>query len=213
MTDVQQGYAGQQGLTDDTSEFNRVSFVVSQIIGRKATMKLVQVKAVTNDGGVSAVGFVDVMPLVNQVDGLGNSTQQGIVFGLPYFRLQGGTNAVIMDPQVGDIGLAVVADRDISAVKATKAQANPGSKRQMDLADGVYVGGILNGVPEQYIRFSAGLIEMVSPTKVRIAAPEIELDGAVTATGEIVGGATGISLTTHVHVSASPGSNTSAPVP
>lgn len=48
--------------------------------------------------------------------------------------------------------------------------------RQFDYADGIYIGGVLNGVPEQYIQYSDTGIHMHSPTKVRITAPEIELD-------------------------------------
>ena len=82
---------------------------------------LVQVVAVTNDGGVEPVGFVDVHPMVAQVDGKGQPTPHGVIYGLPYIRVQGGSNAVILDPQVGDIGLAVFCAQDISKVKATKA--------------------------------------------------------------------------------------------
>jgi hypothetical protein len=110
---------------------------------------------------------VDVMPLVSQVDGNNNTQRHGVVYGLPYFRIQGGANAVICDPVVGDIGYVVVSDRDISSVKSNAAkitgsanpsssnQVTPGSSRRNDLADGVYVGGILNATPKQYIQFTA----------------------------------------------------------
>lgn len=221
MTDTQQGYAGQGGLNAGAGAFNSVSFLVAQMIGRIGTMKLVKVVAVTNEGGVEAVGFVDVLPLVKQTDGLGNVTDQATVFGLPYFRIQGGVNAVIMDPKVGDIGLAVISDRDISAVKESKDAATPGSRRRFSISDGVFIGGILNGVPEQYIRFQENEIEVVARQKVTITAPQIELNGAVTApqgasiqgdlnmtgnldvtgnaevSGTVTGG--GIGLTTHHH--------------
>lgn len=155
------GYAGQQGLSDPASKFNVLSFIMEQILGRASTVKLVQVKAVTNTGGVSPVGFVDIHPLVNQVDGLGNSTKHGTIFKVPYFRLQGGGNAVIIDPKVDDIGIAVIADRDISSVKETKAEANPGSKRRFDMADALYLGGLLNNTPDQYVQFNDTGIHIV----------------------------------------------------
>ena len=114
-------------------------------------------------GGVGAVGYVDVQPLVNQVDGFGSAIPQGRLHNIPYLRMQGGVNAIILDPQVGDIGVCVFSDRDISSVKTTKARANPGSRRRFDVADGLYLGGMLNGAPSQYIEFAPDRINIVSP--------------------------------------------------
>jgi len=72
----------------------------------------------------------------------------------------------------------VFASRDISAVKSSKGQANPGSWRSHDMADGLYVGGLLNGTPVQYVQFTAGGINVVSPSKVTVQAPNIELNAA-----------------------------------
>jgi hypothetical protein len=123
-------------------------------------MKLVEVMAVKNAGEDQAVGFVDIRPLVNQTSGNGKSTPHATVFNVPYFRLQGGKNAVIVDPVKGDIGLAVVSDRDISAVKEAKKQANPGSFRRYSIADAVYLGAVLGEAPDQYVTFTASGIKL-----------------------------------------------------
>lgn len=141
--------------TDSTSELGKIAFAVRQMMARMRTTVPVQVMAVHSPGGVGPAGTVDVMPLVNMVDGKGNAVPHGTIFGVPYFRLQGGSTAVILDPAAGDRGFIVVADRDISSVKANQQQANPGSGRKHDLADGIYVGGILNGAPTQYLSFTA----------------------------------------------------------
>lgn len=161
---------------DGAGDFGAQSFLVRQILSRVNTSTLVQVTAVTNSGGLSAVGFVDVQPLVNQMDGANNAVPRGILRKLPYFRIQGGTDAIIIDPKVGDIGIAVFASRDISTVKNTKKQANPGSGAQFSMSDGLYLGGVLNGVPAQYVQFTADGINVVSPTKVTITAPQVEVD-------------------------------------
>lgn len=148
-----QGYSGQAGLNSGTSDFNSQLFLIKQVLGQTRTVTLVQIVKVTNTDAVSAVGFCDVLPLVNMLDGLGTAYKHGTVFGLCYFRLQSGKSAVIMDPKVGDIGIAVISDRDISTIKNTKAQGNPGSRRRFALSDGIYLGGVLNGVPTQYVRF------------------------------------------------------------
>lgn len=144
-------------------DYNTALFAIGAALSKMQTATLVQVQSCTNDGGVSPFGLVDVIPLVNQVDALGNPTPHITVFGLPYFRLQGGANAVIIDPQQGDIGIAVFASRDISKVKTTQAQANPGSARQYDFADGIYLGGVLNAAPTQYLQFNDDGITVVSP--------------------------------------------------
>jgi hypothetical protein len=139
------------------------------------------------------------------------------MYGLPYLRVQGGANAIIIDPQPGDIGIAVFASRDITNVKSTKAQANPGSFRTHDFSDGMYIGGLLNGVPTQYIKFSDTGIEIVSPNNLRMtvgsASVEIMESGEVsitapTLTANIAGAAnitaTGVVTITGSDVSIAP---------
>lgn len=172
------GYAGQARAAEGGDEYGALNFVIGQALARLSTATLVRVVSVTNAGGVEPVGFVDVQPLVNQLDGAGNAVPHAVLHQLPYFRLQGGTDAVILDPKVGDVGIAVFASRDISSVKSSKGQANPGSWRSHDMADGLYVGGLLNGTPVQYVQFTAGGINVVSPSKVTIQAPNIELNAA-----------------------------------
>lgn len=145
---------GQLPPSGGTGRFNAMSFLITQLLSKTRTIQVVKVLSVENHGEVSPVGEVSVQVLTNQMDGLGNITAHGEIFGIPYFRLQGGKNAVIMDPEVGDIGIICVADRDISSVKANKGQATPGSYRRFSLSDGLYIGGFLNDTPEQYIQFT-----------------------------------------------------------
>ena len=164
--------SGQQKPQSTWGEFNNLAFMVQQALAKMQTATLVRIESCTNSGGLSPVGFVDVTPLVNQLDGQGNPTPHVTIYNLPYFRLQGGANGVIIDPQKGDIGVAVFASRDISQVKATRKQGNPGSHRQYSFADGMYLGGMLNGTPTQYIQFSAAGIRIHSPTQVKLDAPD-----------------------------------------
>ena len=160
--DPTSGY-GQQDPTDSASDFNVRNFHIRQVLARVRTIQLVEVLAVTpaNDDGQDApAGSVDVQILVNQMDGIGNTTPHGTTYNLPYLRLQAGGNAIIIDPQVGDIGAAGFCDRDISSVKKNKARANPGSFRRFSPSDGLYFGGFLNGTPNQAVRFSAEGIEI-----------------------------------------------------
>lgn len=226
---------------DVADDYHATAFIIQQLLNRVATVTLVKVVACTNSGGLAPFGFVDVIPLVNQVTGDNQSVPHGTLYRLPYVRLQGGTNAVILDPQANDIGLAAFCMRDISSVKADpaaavtnanagKGGAPPGSGRKYDMADGLYIGGLLNGTPEQYVQFNAEGVTVVSPTKVRLEAPTIELVGNVNQSGGNVeaegnihtpGTVTGdtdviagnISGKTHDHTSTAPGTPTSPPNP
>lgn len=224
-----------QQPSDVASDYATTRFIIEALLSRVSTCTLVRVVACTNEGGLSPVGTVDVQPLVNQIAGDGSAWPHGQLYKLPYCRAQGGVNAVILDPQPGDLGLVVFASRDISAIKsaAGKAQAadaatrglNPGSKRQFDMSDGLYIGGLLNGTPERFVRFYDGGLELVSPDKIRLQAPTIELDGdvvqtggditatgSITADGDVVG--EGVSLAEHTHSGVtSGGANTGPPNP
>lgn len=174
-----------RGAATGSAQFDVLKFFFSQKVAKVRIATVVQVLAVTNKGDVSAVGFVDVQPLVRQVDGVGKTVDLPPVYHVPYLRIQGGVNAIILDPKVGDLGIAIFADRDISAVKATKALAAPGSSRRNSLADALYMGGILNGLPQQYLQFNDSGITVLSPTFVTVKAPDMKLDGNVEITGDV----------------------------
>lgn len=178
-----QGYRAFQTRSSSGNDAAATAFMVKMMQGRMATATLAKVVSVSNAGGVEPVGTVTLQPLVNQTDGAGNSVAQAEVFRCPYFRLQGGGNAVILDPQEGDIGIAVFADRDISSVVATKARANPGSRRRFSLSDGLYIGGVLNGTPTQYVQFTDAGITLKSPGVVTIDAPSVICTGTLTVEG------------------------------
>ena len=142
---------GQFSPEDAASDFNVHDFLIGQAIGRISTAKLVQVKALH----AGTPPTVDVQPLVNQLDGKANQTPWPTIFGIPVFRLQAGNFAVIVDPMVGDIGVMVCCDRDISSVKNSKTAANPGSFRRFDAADGIYLGAVLGAVPTSFVQFTS----------------------------------------------------------
>lgn len=215
-----QAQAGQKGLTAGSGELNRTEFHVRQLLGKAATVRLVKVVKVKNGGGALAEGGrLTVQQLVNQVDGQGKPQPHGNTFDIPYTRAQGGANAVIIDPEVGDIGLIVVADRDISKVKATKAAANPGSNRRNDVADGIYIGGILNGVPKQYVQFTAdgvtiadknGNVWAMKSDGVHLTTKKLMVSGDIVAG---YGGEDQVSVQNHMHENAGGIGNSGKPVP
>lgn len=202
MSTNNNGYFSLKDAPSSTDDYNSMVYIIRHILQGAHHCAIVRVVAV-NDGEV------DVQPMVNMLDGEGNAIEHGVVNGLRFFRMQAGTSAVIIDPRVDDIGVAVIADRDTSSVVAARDLANPGSMRSNDLADGIYFGGVLNADPEQYISFTDAGIKIFSPTLVRLESPKrieieapsvevvsnyVKLDApVVSATGNVLveGGATG----------------------
>jgi hypothetical protein len=147
----QTGY-GQADPYDSNSEFDAVDFMIRQRIAKVAAVKMVQVVAVhPGSGSPGPAGTVDVQILTNQLDGSGNATPNAKVYGIPFFRMQGGGWSITMDPSIGDVGMMACSDVDISALKKASAnntanlQVNPGSYRRNNISDGLYFGGFLNG--------------------------------------------------------------------
>lgn len=155
------GYSGQAGTANGNGRLNSTAFLVKQLQALVRTAALVRVTAVYG-GGLAGIGRVDVKQLVNLIDGIGNGSDASEIFELPFARVQGGANAVICDPVVGDIGVAVFADRDISVVKANDgAQSVPGSRRSHNASDGLYLFSVMGYGPTQYVEFTDDGIDIV----------------------------------------------------
>lgn len=215
-------------------------WTILQLLRKIHTADLVKVLAVYPTAGT--VGFVDVQPLVQERTTRDVVIAQAPIFRLPYMRLQGGASAVILDPVVGDLGVAVFAERDITNAINTREQGAAPTNRAFDAADGLYFGGFLNADPTQYVQFNPdGGITLVSTGDITLQAPgdivieaggNLTLDvtgnvqvsaatttwaGPVTFTSPVTipAGATigGLPFASHRHTSASAGSPTSTPIP
>lgn len=211
-------FFGQQGTFDDSSPYNADEFRINQKVREIRTGVPVKIIAV-HGGGVGAAPTVDVQPMVNQIDGQGNATPHGIIYGLPVSRSQGGSAAIINDPVAGDVGHIIVSDRDTSALRANEGQqSNPGSYRTHDLSDGVYHGAMLNpATPNRYINMNGPGISIMdefgnsivtSAAGITLNGVLIDRNGVVTAPGNITAGAgTGDSVTLqdHTHPTTPPG--------
>jgi hypothetical protein len=199
-------YQGWANVQTGGALFNSLDFLTRQIVKGKAFSALVQVIAV-HGGGVGSPATVDVQPAVNQVDGAANQTPHGTVHGMACFRLQGGNGAVILDPVVGDIGMAIICDRDISVVKATGAISGPGSFRTNDWADGCYFGAILGGTPARYAHLSNLGTALVDPLQISLTVGGFGV--TITASGTTIDG---VPFLPHEHTLVQIGVDDSGPV-
>lgn len=232
------GY-GQMSPEDTSGEYAVRDFHIKQRLKSIHTNKIVKVLAVydsnmqpvtkENTGQTGATGFVDVQILVNQRDGQGNIMPHGTIYSVPFSRGQGGGSGIIIDPQVGDMGVMACSDRDISSVVASRDQANPGSYGVMQASDGMYMHSILGGEMNNFLSFKgdgiviqdmngntftlnadgfvlkdkSGNTYTSSSSGITIKAAAITLDGNVTITGGLTGntGAPGseVDLLHHTH--------------
>ncbi|MEE8658285.1 hypothetical protein CGLAMM_10780 [Acetobacteraceae bacterium EV16G] len=144
-------YHGSMRPFDSAQSFNAINSLIRRMLMMMGADTLVKVVAV-NAEGTDVLGSVDVLPLVMQQTGDGHAVPHDVIYNVPYIRVQGGKTAIILDPQVGDIGAIMICGRDISGVKETRAASHPRTFRMHDASDAIYIGGLLNTRPETYIK-------------------------------------------------------------
>ena len=177
---------GMENINSFSSDYNALAFIIQQAIRQQVNTAIV-VKVV----GVSA-GYVDVLPMITQIDGFNEAVAPTTLYHLPYFRYHSGICAVKIDPVVGDLGLAVFAQKDCSSVtQGTTEPQKPASFRENTMGNGFYIGGFLNQEPSCYV-------ELKQSGEVVINAPAgLTINNNVTVNGDVV--ASGISLVNHTH--------------
>ena len=169
---------GIKDIYSGTDPYNALNFVIQNAVDSVAVAIPVKVMAVNAGGSGAATGYVDVLPLVTFVGGDGESIQPVTLYHLPYSRIQGGIAAIVIDPVVGDIGLAVFAHSDSSTVtQGTAEPQQPGSKRHHSMSDGFYIGGFLNQSPSCYLEL------MQDNTAVLNATGGVTINGNTTING------------------------------
>lgn len=187
-----------------------MSYAFGMLMGGYFFVELVKVLEIRGE----APGLVvDVLPLVARKDQTGAMVNNSTVYDVPVWRLQRGTSAIVMNPVAGDIGLIAICDRDTSLVRANRKESAAGSNRRHNKSDAVYLGGLLNGAPDQVIEFADGAINIrtpnpvnincssaniTAPSGVTVTSPTMHVTGNITAAGDITdnNGSQGASLKT-----------------
>lgn len=181
MTDVTPNFSASQ----IASEALRQELLILSLIKDVRTTIPVKITAVhPGQGTPPQIGTVDVQPLVQTVDGNGKLWSLGVTYGAQALRIQAGATAIIVDPAVGDVGLAVACDRDISSVIAAMGIAGPGSARTHDISDLVYLFTLVSATaPARYIWGKPnGDITALTDGTLTLQGAQINLIGPVTQT-------------------------------
>jgi hypothetical protein len=103
-----------------------------------------------NKDGIA--GLVHVELQIDQVDTSDCPIDAGRIYNVPYFRLQAGIAAIVVDPVPGDLGWLSFGERDMSLWKNRRVKEMPATKRILSQSDPVYFPGILNAPPKIWIR-------------------------------------------------------------
>lgn len=180
---------GKRSPYTNKSTGNAIGFLIQQALSQMSIAVPVKVQAVYTG---ETTGYVDVLPLVGTVNGKGEFVKPVTLYHLPYARVQGGNAALIIDPVIGDKGLAVFTDADTSCVTAESVEPQkPGSYRRFSQSDGFYIGGFLNRKPATYVELKQ------DNTMVITATSGVTINGDVHVNGDVI--ADGISLQNHTH--------------
>lgn len=189
-----------QGIADiyaRETQYNQLSFLMRTLMNKELNTAI-PVKVTKVMAGSGSVGYVQALPLVNDMDAQGNAVDVPIIPSLPYFRLQGGKVAVITDPIVGDIGIAVFAQKDTSNVVAgTSEPVQAGTFRKFSMSDGWYIGGFLNQNPETFLQLNQDGTAILTANSGVTINGNVTVNGTITSTGDVRGN--GHSLSNHTH--------------
>lgn len=183
-----------------STDGNAQEFIFDKMLGEYAFIDLVRVIEVTGK-------TLTVQSLLLGRQDSGEGIDNLPIYNIPFLRLQRGASAVVMDPEIGDVGLMATCDKDISISKKTKKDSVPPSGRMHSKIDGVYLTGVysLNQEPTQYVRFNDSGIDIKSPRAVNINGLQVLSDGRL----QLVNG---VIVDTHVHSGVeSGGANTKGP--
>ncbi|SSM14462.1 putative bacteriophage protein [Klebsiella pneumoniae] len=122
-----------------------------------------------------------VFPLVTGTNASGGSIENQDVYNVPFIQYQAGNSSVKMTPRVGDIGLVIACDKDITNVKKTKGGGPPPTQRRHSYSDAVYITAIasLNDEPTEFAEFTGNGINIQSPGVVNINGLKILADGTL----------------------------------
>lgn len=176
---------------DASSEANALSYAFKKLLKQNTFIEMVTIESVDSDKKTCII-----KPLVIGRSASGEQIEPELVYNIPYFRLQMGTSAVIMDPKEGDIGLLLVCDENTAGVKSTNGPAVAPTGQRHSRQYGIYLGGValLNSTPDEYIKFTGSGIEIVGDVSI---TGKLTTTSTIEAEGEVTGN--GIKLSAHVH--------------
>ncbi len=128
------------------NSFNQLKYLIKHDIMGINTLKICQVVKVNADG------TLNVKNMVCHLDAKLEPIEPVVIKNLPILRTQGGTSGFQIAYNVGDIVLVGFCDRDIQAVKRSKAQSAPSTLLPFPLSSGIVLGAVLFAEQSIYVK-------------------------------------------------------------
>lgn len=173
-----------EALADDLSA---LTYIVNTLIDNRVnTVDIVRVVAVSIE-----LGTVDVLPIIKNVNPDKEPIMEVPIYGIRYIRWQSGTNAIKIDPKIGDVGIILTCKKDISSVSVGLV----GNNSKYNPASSIYLGGIfgLNLPATQFVEFGENTINITGTGTITIEAPTVEVK---TTTAKVTATTTDVTSTT-----------------
>lgn len=163
-----------------SSEYNVLDFVIRSIVcGLVNTAIPVRVDKVERPAEGGGAGYLSATPLIKMRSAKGDALDVVSIPKLRWFRLQHGRAAIIVDPKPGDIGLAVFAQQDVSALNGGSEPLQPGSFRCYSISDGFYFGGFWGQKPTTFIRIEDnGQVTVTAPQSVVVNSIDVTVNAS-----------------------------------
>jgi len=121
----------------------------------------------TKDGRVFY--YVDIEPQNYQLSSDKKPIEQSIIYNVPTQQWQGGKCAIIIAPQIGDRGFALICHMDISGIKNSIGRKSPPvSNRHNSYSDSIYLGMMFGEEPVDFV--------LIEPQKITIKTTEVQIN-------------------------------------
>ncbi len=186
-----QAFKGNRLYSSTNTNYNALDFFIrnsiNTMINTALPVKVVEViekeiqgsqKTSGEEGSSQKQIYVSLLPLLQQYDANGEALRQSIIYNVPTFSLQSGKAAIIMKPEINDIGIAIFSQQDIT--KLSNIPQKPLSYRSFSIADAMYIGslqGMNKTEPEIYIKFlQEGEIEIHAKEKIFIKSDNLSIE-------------------------------------
>lgn len=124
--------------------------------------------------------FVNVLPLIQQFDTNGNLIQitgADTIYNIPIMHLFGTNGEISFNPAVGDKGLLIAGNFDVSNYKKTQDTSPIGSSRSFNWADGFFLPISFRDMPEGLFFRNKESSVKILPELISIIAQAINLGG------------------------------------
>jgi hypothetical protein len=201
-------------VTEQGREREKIKSVASDFGKTAYPCEVLAVTTRTENGRVAV--YVDIAPQIHQLSHDDKPIEHATIYNVPALELAGGKCAIILKPQVGDVGVALICHADISGFKNSSGRKSPPvSNRHNSYSDSIYLGCLYRKEASTFMVVEddkitiTGKIVNINADTVKVSK-NIEIGGSMTVAKNIssMGMVTNMGKNigaTHTHIGVMPG--------